>query len=317
MANGDKFFWPKKPACNVDFEALMRAMDEHLAAQGLKPFQRPLNVPRCLWDAFRWEGPILPPKEMAALPGFDGPILMAKCHQWYEHVYGDKLKGDFAFGYAPFRLGAALWRVRFPVFYGRCRFFIDPNLANRGVPIEERGGSGASMNMLCMVEKLTSGLAERITSDVLDAFVAFYRATHQALMWRDSHLTNHPLFDEGRADYSASVDDVLDGRYAQSRWASAQAVEKTIKAILARTNVAYPKGGRDGHNLLALGTMLNSVHGIELRSDILTLVQCSPAVRYGEEESTQDQALSANHASIAVIEMLMSQHKVETLLAIN
>lgn len=281
----------------------MHGLDAHLAAQGLTPFQRPLHVPRLLWDAFKWEGDILPPKEMAILPGFDGPVLMAKAHHWYEQVYGEKLKGDWAIGFSAFKLGSALWRIRFPVIYGRCRFFIDRNLTNSGVSLGSKN-QPATYNILCSVENLPQGLADRLINKQLDEFWSFYISTYQALAWQQEHLRGNILFTEAAHDYAESIDNLLNRRYAQSRWSASQAIEKTLKGILDHTNIRYPASGAKGHDLINLAELLKKTHGISLNLDIVSLAQCSPAIRYGEEPSSEEQALKASHTVIDVVGML-------------
>lgn len=313
QAQGKVFVWPRLPQSEDEFEAMMRAIDAHLSQEGLSPFQRPLHVPRLLWDAFKWEGNIIPPKELAELPGYRDQVLMAKAHRWYEQVYGDKLKGEFAIGYAPYRLGGAAWRVRFPVIYGRCEFFLDINLSNRGVALKT-GGRPSSYNVLTSVEGLPQGFAQRLTSNELQDFWGFYLSTYEALSWREVHLVGHDFFEEARHDYAASVDDVLHRRYAQSRWASAQAIEKVLKAILQLTNVPYSTRGAAGHDLLDLAEKLERAHGISLNRNIVSLAHCSPAVRYGEESSSENQALSANHAVVGVVEMLSTHPHTEQIL---
>lgn len=309
------FLWKQKPRTEDEFEALMHALDSHLASEGLAPFQRPLHVPRLLWDAFGWEGNIFPPKELADLPGFDDQVFMAKAHRWYELVYGEKLKGDWSMGFAPFKLGGALWRVRFPVIYGRCRLFLDRNLANRGSSLGSSNSQPATYNILCSVEDLPQGLVNRMGEQELNEFWMFYISTYQVLSWREDHLVGNGLFEEAMHDYAAAVDDLLHRRYAQSRWASAQAIEKTLKAILKLTKVPYSTKGAEGHDLVSLANKLEKTHAISLDQTIVSLAQCSPAVRYREEPSSENQALRANHAVIGVIEMLSRSPQTERLLA--
>jgi len=310
------FTWPKKPTSETEFESLMSAVDAHLASQSLTPFQRPLNVPRLFWEAFSWEGSILPPDELADQAGYDGEILMAKAHRWYTHVFGEKLNGDWVIGYAAYALAGTTWKVRFPVIYGQCRLFIDKDISNRGVSIGSNRQS-ASYNIICSVEALEQGLATRLSAKSLEEFWTFYTSTYRAFEWRKRYCNGHDLFGQAESDYASSVDDLLNRRYAQSRWASSQAVEKMLKAILAMSNVAFPKGGKDGHNLIALSDLLYQAHGAKLRHDILNLVHCSPAVRYGEESTSKDQAITANHSVLGAIEMLIGNRKIEMLLSPN
>lgn len=304
--NDKKFTWPRYPQSIEEFESLMRAADAHLASQDRAITVRPLLVGTLFNQAFGWSGPAFPPKELANYPGFDGPVLLAKSYRWYDQVYGTKLHVDFALGHAPYRLGKALWRVRFPLIFGRCRLFIDRDLKNCGNSIASKEND-CTLNMLCCIEELPQGFADRVKDRELNDYLVFFMQSHQAFAWRDSHLGGHELLVQAKSDYAASVDDILSRRYAQSRWASAQAVEKTLKAILSLSGIRYSTSGKAGHDIVTLAEKLAEAHQVNLHKATIDLVQCSPAVRYGEESSSEDQALHANHAVLAIIERLFGQ----------
>src|SRR5688572_2780119 len=163
-----KFTWPAYPQTAAEFELLMQAVDSVLARQALKPFQRPLHIPRKFWEAFGWGGNVLPSRRRAAEPGFEGEVLMAKAHQWYEQNYGEQLNADFSYGHAPYRLANALWQVRVGWLAGTVNLFIDRNLGNAGLSIGVR--SPATLNVLCAIESLPQGLAERLPEQVLHEY---------------------------------------------------------------------------------------------------------------------------------------------------
>lgn len=290
----------------------MAAIDRALNDEGLKPFQRPLHIGLKLWDAFGWEGLAFPPKEIADQPGFDGDVLMAKAYRWYEETYGDKLKGDFAYGFVPTRLGNALWRVRFGLIYSSVQLFVDRNLKNQGVQLGSRG-AGASLNVLCAVERLPQGLVDRLPDKALREYFEFYCLMYTNLQWRES-LPHTDLLSMARADYDESTASVLGGRYGQARWAAQQAVEKTLKGILTIAGTQYPTGGINGHNLRFIGSLLETRHAITINPAILDLAVCSAKVRYAEEPSSEEQALAANHAVLCVLEQIRVNPRIGDLL---
>ena len=297
-----KFSWPAYPTTQAEFEALMTAIDGALEAQGFRPEQRPLQISRKLWEAFGWGGNIFPPKELANEPGFTGEILIAKAHAWYEHVYAEKLNMDFTYGYIPVRLGNTIWKVHFGVTYGRVELFADRNLSNRGVQLGSRS-TPASHNILCAVDGMSQGFAERLSDRALQEHFQFHIQAHQALQWRDE-LPSNELLDMARADYDQSTIDVLAHRNGQARWGAEQAVEKTIKGLLRGAGTQFPTGGANGHNLTHLAGLLEQKHGIALSSALLDSASCSPKIRYGEEPSSESQALIANHAVIEILGQL-------------
>lgn len=309
------FTWPSLPKTVGEFEALMHAIDEALAADHLKPFQRPLHVGRKLWEAFKWGGNAFPDKRLADQPGYDGDVLMAKAYRWYEQTYGDKLKSDFAYGFAPARLGNALWRVRAGVTYGTVRLFVDRNLQNRGKPFAGGHNPGpATYNLLCAVEGLPQGLVDRLPEAALHEHAEFHLLMHESLQWRQS-LPDTELFRMAHHDYDECTSAVLGGRYGQGRWAAEQAIEKTLKGLLTIGKTEYAKGGKNGHNLEHAAQLLKDKHGIALNTALLALAECSPAVRYGEVASTEAQALVANHAVLGVLDELRRSSSAAALIA--
>jgi HEPN domain-containing protein len=305
-----KFSWPAYPTSQGELEAMMSAIDEALVSQGLHPWQRQLHVPRKLWEAFGWSGNIYPSKVLAEQPGFTGEVLIAKAHAWYEKVYGERLKTDIVYGYAPARLGNAIWKVRFGVIFGSVQLFLDRNLANRGI---ELGSPSATYNILCAVEDLTQGFADRLSNGALNQHFQFHIRTHQALQWRQE-LPCSELLDMARADYDQATSDVLSHRNGQARWAAEQAVEKTLKGLLRWAGTPFPTGGPNGHNLKHLAGLLAQHHGITISDALLELASCSPKIRYGEEPSSDEQALIANHAVIEILDQLRQSPATSTLL---
>lgn len=309
------FSWPAYPTNDLEFESLMVAIDAALTAEGVKPFQRSMHVGRKFWEAFKWSGNVFPDKRLADLPGFDGDILMAKSYRWYEQMYGEKLKGDMAYGFAPARLGNAIWRVCAGVTYGTVGLFIDRNLANRGRTfVSGRQQGPASFNILCAVEGLPQGLADRLSEAALREHLEFHILMHEALQWRDQ-LPRTELVQMAHADYDESTSGVLAGRFGQARWAAEQSIEKMLKGLLAAGGTDYATRGPRGHSLEHAAKLLKEHHGVALNSVVLGLAGCSPAVRYGEVVSTEGQAVAANHAVLFVLDELRRSTAVAALIA--
>lgn len=309
------FSWPALPKSSSEFEAMMLAIDSLLTEQGLTPFQRPIHVGRKLWEAFGWGGRMFPESRIADLPGYEGDVLIAKANRWYEHTYGDQLKGDFAYGFAPFRLGNNVWRVRVAQIFGTVNFFLDRNLQNKGknLAVGAHAG-GASTNVLNSVEGLTQGIANNLSEAALSEFMEFYFLMHEALQWRFDSLPKTELLSMAYHDYDECTSAVLGRRYGQARWSAQQALEKTFKGLLSIGKTAFPTGGKNGHSLAYSAQLLKDNHGISLNSGIVALAECSPAVRYGEIPSSEGQALTANHAVLAVLYQLSQSNSVQALL---
>ncbi|PQA78077.1 hypothetical protein C5F53_07010 [Rhodoferax sp. TS-BS-61-7] len=290
----------------------MQAVDAVLDDEGVKPFQRPMHLSRKFWEAFGWSGPLFPAKEFGQLPGYEGSSLVIKAQDWYVLTYGEKLKQGGTYGYAPVKLGRAIWRVRAGVVFGQVSLFIDRNLTNPGTT-SGTGKSPANFNVLMEVEDLTQGLVDGLSEPDLLNHLGFHVHVHENLQWL-AQLPITKKFSVARWDYDASTSDLLAGRYIQSMWGSEQAVEKMIKGLLELGGTDFPKGGKFGHDLPHLGELLKKHHDIAISTSHLETASCSPKVRYNEEPATEKLALAANHAVLWVMDELRKNPKTPGLL---
>lgn len=307
-----KFSWPAYPKSKAEFEQLMVAIDNLLAAEELKPFQRPLHVGRKFWEAFGWGGLAFPAGELADQPGFQGDVLMAKALRWYKETLGNRLNSYFELGYVPALLGRTIWRVRLAGWYGTVDFFADRNLSNKGV---SKGTKIAlpSMNILTLIEDLPQGMVDRLSNSEIEAHFKFHMFAVESIQWRNN-LPCTNILAVARDDYNCSTQEILEDRYAQARWAAQQCVEKTLKGMLEIAGSIYPKGGR-GHDLSNLAKMLHEEHGVVISDHLIKMAHCSTGARYKDEPSTQIQALHANLAALGIYDTLSKSPQVEKLLA--
>ncbi|MNV27459.1 hypothetical protein D3C71_1186100 [compost metagenome] len=89
-------------------------------------------------------------------------------------------------------------------------------------------------------------------------------------------------------------------RFGESKWASLQAAEKTLKAGLALHGAKFAFT----HDLSKLATSLRAL-GIALDvQPLLDAIQCTPGIRYGEEVCTEAEALEAHQASLELVNSL-------------
>ena len=240
---------------------------------------------------------------------------MAKAHRWYEQTYGNLLKDEWAYGFAPARIGNALWKIRAGLTFGTVRLFVDRNLTNYGTNLAGGRIPGpAAYNVLCAVEGLPQGLVDQLPDSALRSHMQFHLLTHQALQWREN-LPSTELLKMARHDYDESTLAVLGGRFGQARWAAQQAVEKTLKGLLAIGGTKYATSGKQGHSLEHAAKLLKDKHGVALNVDLLSLATCSAAVRYGEKISTEAQALAANHSVLGVLNELRRSSAAAELIA--
>lgn len=307
-----KFSWPAYPKSKAEFEQLMAAIDDLLAAEELKPFQRPFHVGRKFWEAFSWGGLALPPDELADQPGFQGDVLMAKAHRWYKETLGNRLNSYFELGYVPALLGRTIWRVRLAGWCGTVNFFADRNLSNKGLSKGTKTTS-PSMNILTLIEDLPQGMVDRLSNSEIEAHFRFHMFSVESIQWRNN-LPCTNILAVARDDYNCSTQEILENRYAQARWAAQQCVEKTLKGMLEIAGSTYPKGGK-GHDLSNLAKMLQEEYGVGISDHLIKTAHCSTGARYKDEPSTQIQALHANLAALGIYDTLSKSPQIEKILA--
>lgn len=307
-----KFSWSNYPSNEAEFEELMAAVDNALAAEDLKPFQRPVHVGRLFWEAFEWGGRMCPPDNLADLPGYQGDVLMAKALRWYTDVLGNRLKTYFELGHVPARIGRTIWKVRIANWYGSVNFFLHRNLLNKG---SSRGSQHTlpSMNILTLVEELPQGLVDRLTDNELQSHFDYHMFCVENIQWMNN-LPRTDLFSVALGDYAGSTQELIAHRYPQSRWAAQQCVEKIIKGFLKMAGTPFPKGGRDGHDLSKLAKILHENHGLLINSQLIEMAHCSTGARYQDEPSTEDQAFKANIAALHIIDTLRVSREIVKIL---
>lgn len=90
------------------------------------------------------------------------------------------------------------------------------------------------------------------------------------------------------------------GRFGEAKWASLQAAEKVLKAAIDRSGAKY----RFTHGLSCLCKTLADT-GLHFDADNqIAAIQCKPAIRYGEETCTRNEALAAHRASLELVNIL-------------
>ena len=282
-----------RPTNEAQFVEFMKEANTFLHEKDVKLFQRPGRMHRLIWEAFRDSTSISPNQTYDVAGEYEGNNLVEKSSKWYISMYGNKMKPENFYGYAPVEIAGAIFRVKTSMFVGTINFTIEPNITSR-----VQGG----FNILSEVEDLTEELARTLTWAELKNYQSFYEWMSPTLQW----LINLPQGDEftmARWDYAASTSELLAGRYNQSAWASEQAAEKIMKGLLKSGGSTYPKGGKQGHDLLHIGQLLKK-HNVDLNLTDLRLASCSPNVRYNEEQRSQEQALLANHAALRIMDSL-------------
>lgn len=301
----------KRPESEREFELEMEYVDKHLHDSGLIPAQRPHVFPLRFHDAFRESTHVYPDDALADEEGFQGDILIAKGHRWYQEVYGNRLNHLFELGFAVVKLGNALWRFSVPqVFGGPCEYVIDKNIRWFGTDCEGNSLCKGSMvydlgvpvqnikiNILACVDELPQGMASRLSDEQLSEFFQWFYTTITGLSWFVNlfwrvDYGDDRLFYMAHRDCQSSCANLLQGRYPQSRWDSTQSAEKLLKGILKVLTGEYPRI----HDLEAIYQKVAPMLGAEVGKSLLRDIQWETGGRYAEIPAELAETFKANQA---------------------
>lgn len=302
--------WPTRPTNEEEFDAMMTSLDSRFSAKGIEPRHRGMMASQQVSWTLKLDGTPILGGSLDRGPPFSPRDLLARVHDWYSDHYGDAMKIDFSPGSFLVVVNGNLWKVRLPMIMGRGELVV-----NRDLSLAQKDGVGrgpAIHNVLCSVEGLTQAMANKLSDQELAFFFHVFAYGWQAIMTLDS-LGGHALFSEAKADFRHSVDAIASRReYGKARWEAAQCAEKILKGFLARAGLSYPTNAGKGHDHLHLGKLLEEKLNIRISEETLTTLKTSPAVRYGEEASTSEQAMASHSALLALLRTLGSHHFVET-----
>ena len=281
----------------------MEQVDAKLASEGIPITLRPMRALQVIGNEFDTPIPITKP-----FPNRDpsDPIVknwpfVQRANQWYRDRYGDRLLHDPRPGRVAFLLRQTPWVLYLPRIYGQVRA-----VSHRTLKSERFRTNGVLpvYNVLDGIEGLTEELKRTLSDTELGEIFTSFQLGYNALITVE-YLCSNILVKAAMADINAAVDHIMarNPSYGQSRWASLQATEKTLKACIEL------KGGKYSHthDLQKICAEASSV-GIPTvpREDIDT-IQCSASARYGTEPTTLSEAISAHHASLRVC-LLAAEH---------
>jgi hypothetical protein len=199
--------------------------------------------------------------------------LAKRINAWFQDRYGDRLKVSFDIGSTVVEIKGDLYAVSLPLILGTYR-----------------------VNILEWIKGVTPGLLHALSESELNEIGSHIFEHYQAYS-EIKFLPNDCI-----PDLKIAVHQLVERppQYGLSRWASLQAVEKTLKAYIKKMGGNAPSGGKNGHNLMFLAQMAESFQLPSIDNQLIAQSQCSPSVRYEESSSTQDDAYHAYCAAIKI-----------------
>jgi hypothetical protein len=280
------------PEAGARFEAMMREIDAEFVKDGVAIPARPLKALMAVGSRYKITMPLTKPFPGAPPELLRYAQLSESIHEWFERLYGDRLKIDFSVGQMVVLIDGDLYPLRFPRIYGQVQFVLSRQFIR--APSISSGGP-AICNILQLVTGLTPAKAATLSDDELISLGSNFDLGLRALNVLEASQ-GQELVNIARGDVQTAVNNLLDrhSRFGESKWASLQAAEKTLKAAISLERNNF----KQSHELAGLCEQLDTL-GITFDWKPLTsAIQCKPGIRYGEETCSREDALSAHHASL-------------------
>lgn len=223
------------------------------------------------------------------------PLSMA-IKEWYTEMYGGRSAAGGEFGNACLKLDGDFYKLRLPWVIGQVHF----SIAREFTSEPTLGRAPQKVNILQLIEGMTEKRASLLSYEALqhlcDQFLDIYAASSLLLG------TQHRYMHMARGDIAMAVTNLLrtDCRFGEAKWASLQAAEKVIKTAIV-LNGDTPKRV---HDLSILMGQLDHLNITATSQPLIDQIQCTPAIRYGDEGCSSDDAYHAHQASLKLIVLL-------------
>lgn len=283
------------PEGGAEFERLMLEIDELLAAGGAKIQGRAWRAVTIV--SRRYGVPI--PVAMGRRPGPPDlerwADLSEKIHDWFSQTYGEKMNIDPSPGRVAVEIRSDLFAITLPRVWGSFR----PLLSRQSLELPKIGNNAPiSINLIQTIEDLTPAKAGRLTDDDLRRISEAFFEGMEAYTTLESNLET-ALIQLAQGDLRTAVEKLFDSgdRWGESKWASLQAAEKSLKAALSNEGTSIPKTHK-------LQELIDLIHSPTTRIRLAVFagkIQCSPAIRYGDESCTRAEAVVAHRAVLRLI----------------
>ena len=286
----------KVPVDEHAFDEFMHEIDCELAASGHDIPVRPIRALGRVSDRFGISLSIPQPHPRADKIFVQNRSLSERILGWYKDQYGERLKVDHSLGRMVLKLDEDVWTLRFPLILGSAKFIVSTMKIRNDDHVSRNGP--AHCNVVELIEGMTAARMRTLSDSQLENIFELFSLGIRAFAILEGTSENKLIW-SARADIMATTT-LLTSRpppYGESKWASLQAAEKVMKAIIALQGVKFSHT----HKLKTLAQELSQA-GIQGEwAPFIKAIQCSPGIRYGEVSCSQDEAITAHHASLGLI----------------
>lgn len=280
------------------FLDLIEKIDRELSESDLLFHQRPLHAFAKLADKIDSNGRFdMISSDNIAKDDYSNNALCAQVHRWYEARYGNRIKIHMGPGSYILIIKNEPWEVVYPLCYGQNEFTIDSNLQREDRYVTTSSGARIpSINILWHVEDMTREVASSLLDDERQKILEEYMFGLNAVQSLRS-LKSVPYMDQAMNDYDISVSNIFHKYpdYNNSKWASLQFAEKTMKAKLNLKGIEFKKD----HKLSVLSEKFK-VLNLNIPEQIIRNIQCPAGARYGELVVTKREAILAAQSALSL-----------------
>ena len=287
-----------------DITPILREIDQSLKDKDIPPHSRPIMAVIEFGNRFHISLPFarLPPGAPSELVATS--VYTDRIHQWYEDVYGDRIKTDFSEKAKVAVLADGdIWEMRIPLIYGtvviEAKRDLPSHVGNRIVT------QVLNVNACASLSGITEARLQHFSDDDLNEVYGLFVV---GLDVRDAFKRfrkSDPMFTAAEEDWFAAVAHMTNQspNWGQARWSSLQMTEKFMKGLITLVGDVPVKRVHDRmelHDALAF-----SAPGMNLKH-LLADIQCGAGVRYNDPKtpSTRQQAYAAHKASLIVVRVL-------------
>lgn len=293
------------------FMSIMEEIDSDLRNKNVPIPARPIHALRAVAMRFNVKL-MLAPLPSPAIPGrYDTNTLPAHIKDWYDSRYGDRLKSHFGSGSVVLLIKGDPWEMDLPRIYGEVDLICDPEIEKyRNMPMftvsKKDNPKRHVLNPLICIRDYPEGSATALSSDERLYITNFFVKSYTALQQLES-IADKPFIKEAMADLQSATNYILSKspQYGLSKWSSLQFAEKLLKSFLKLKDLPIPKH----HDLIKIAQVAQQMGLVISNLDILSKIQCTAGVRYGEVEVTLEEAITAHHAALELIMQLSDQIK--------
>lgn len=280
------------------FERLLEAIDSEFGETDIKFHQRPSHAFSKLTQKVDPKGTFdMGSDSEVSKDDFTNDALYTQVHRWYKKRYGDRIKIHLGPGSYILMIKNEPWEVVYPLCYGKNNFTINSDLSKKNRSyITASGEAIPSVNILCHINGMTFDVANSLSDYEKQIILSEYMFGLNAVQSLRS-LSGEPFMEQAANDYDISVSNIFHKYpdYNNSKWASLQFAEKTIKSQLQINNISF----KYNHNLAELAESLKALD-LNVPEQIINNIQCKAAVRYGEEKVGRNQAILAVQSALAL-----------------